>query len=145
MPLKIMTDSDKNLDYLQAIIDSLFDDLSQYPGKRLLVKAQLYETLSRLIRTKEELQAKQNRQNSVTLDRIAAYLVRKGQITRKNLYRSGCFYGGVKVLDEALNVLDELGLLKTTISKNKQDIIYEFIQAEQKELQIIGTEEHTRS
>jgi hypothetical protein len=73
----------------------------------------------------------------VTLNRIASYLIRKGSITRKNLYRSGCFQGGVKVLDEALNVLDELGLLRTTISKNKLDIVYEFIEADSKELQMI--------
>jgi len=127
-PLRITTDTDRNLENLQAIIDSLVDDLFQEARIKLTLKVQFYESLARLIRTKEELQAKQNRQNSVTIDKIASYLLRKGSVTRKNLYRSGCFEGGVKVLDEALTVLDELGVLKTTINQNKQDIIYEFIE-----------------
>ena len=142
--LRIMTDTDRNLDYLQAAIDDLVEHLFQQARTKLLVKAQLYESLARLIRTREELQAKRNKTNSVTLDRIASYLVRKGSITRKNLYRSGCFEGGVKVLDEALNVLDELGMLKTTLSKNKLDIVYEFVEAEKKELQVIDIKESNK-
>ncbi|MBU1056975.1 MAG: hypothetical protein KJ804_01445 [Proteobacteria bacterium] len=128
-PLRIITDTDRNLENLQATIDSLAGELSNYSGKHLLVKAKIYESLARLIRTKEELQAKRDKLNSVSIDKIASYLARKGSITRKTLLKSGCFQGGVKVLDETLNVLDELGMLKTTISKNKQDIVYEFIES----------------
>ncbi len=127
--LRIMTDTDRNLENLQVAIDSLATDLSNYSGKRLLVKAQVYESLARLIRTKEDLQSKRDKRNLVALDRIASYLVRKGSITRKTLLKSGCFQGGSKVLDDCLDVLGELGVLKTTISKRKEDVVYELIEA----------------
>lgn len=134
-PLRIMTDTDRNLENLQAAIDTLATDISRHKGRNLLVKAQLYETFGRLVRTKEELQAKRDKRNSITLDKIASYLARKGSVSRKTLMRSGCFNGGAAVLDEALDVLSQLGLLKTTITSLKNEILYEFVETQPKQLE----------
>jgi hypothetical protein len=130
-----MTDTDRNLENLQAVIDTLATDISMHKGRNLLAKAQLYETFGRLVRTKEELQAKRDKRNSVTVDKIASYLARKGAVSRKALMKSGCFTGGASVLDEALDILSQLGLLKTTFTFRKQEILYEFIEAQPKQLE----------
>ncbi len=124
-PLKITTDSDRNLENLQALIDNLAQDLSQYRTKNMIRKAQAFEILGRLIEKKEALQHKQDKRQSMNLSRIASYLMRKGGMTRRELAKSGCYHGNVRVLDEALSILEELGLLEVTMNKFKGDITYQ--------------------
>lgn len=126
--MQILTDTERNLQNLQSTIDSLAADLSKYncADKYLYKKAAICEALGRLIRTKEELQGKIQRTNSIILDKVSDYILQRGVVGRRTLTRSGCVRGGSKVIDQALEVLHELGYLEVTgvESGRKQDLCY---------------------
>lgn len=120
----ILTETERNLQTLQATIDMLAADLANYDSKRILNKAAVCESLSRLIRIKEQLMFKQGKRDPSAVDRLANYIQRKGQVTYETIRKSGCLIGGAKVIDQALEDLGFLGLLEVVDHKRKGERKY---------------------
>lgn len=137
--MKHLSNSERNLQNLQATIDSLVDDITRLNAEKkkqgitargLVTRARLYESLARLIYAQEKMSSQIYMNQSVVLDRVARFLLNKGSCTRQVLRQGQPVAGGVKVLDQALDLLEQIGFIEVTKSKpgNKNHIVYTVVE-----------------
>lgn len=138
--MEILTNTERNIQAIQVLIDDLLNTVEDYKRSKrgddhslrtISKKGQAYESITRLIKAKEELEFRLFENYSSHFIKVANYIIRKGgTVDRHTLLMSRCIPGGAAKMDMALDLLEREGCLKTSFRPEKSKIEYTIIEHE---------------